>query len=347
MVERSRRSAGATIGACRAAAVEGVAVNLAGGTHHAQRDRGAGYCVFNDAAIAARVVQADSARTRRQARVAIVDLDVHQGDGTAQILAGDASVFTLSLHGARNFPFRKQASDLDVALPDGTADDAYLTALDAALAELQRRFDPQFIIYLAGADAHEDDRLGKLALTMGGMAARDQRVFDFAERLSVPIAVAMAGGYGRDIETTVAIHLQTVRAARDAWLRRRYATRSAGPGVCVADAHAGSSSAHWFALMPFVFVLLWSTGFIVAKYAAPYAPPLTFLLYRFAGVIVVLLPLGLAHAGALAPDAARLAGHGHRRRAASGHIPRWRVGCDCARDAGRQSRPCWSGPSRC
>ncbi len=221
MVERSRRSAGATIGACRAAAAEGVAVNLAGGTHHAQRARGAGYCVFNDAAIAARVVQADSAHTRRQAHVAIVDLDVHQGDGTAQILAGDASVFTLSMHGARNFPFRKQASDLDVALPDGTADDAYITALDAALAELKRRFAPQFIIYLAGADAHEDDRLGKLALTIGGMALRDQRVFDFAERLRVPIAVAMAGGYGRDIETTVAIHLQTVRAARDAWLRRR------------------------------------------------------------------------------------------------------------------------------
>ena len=229
MVERSRRSAGATIGASRAAAVEGVAVNLAGGTHHAQRDRGAGYCVFNDAAIAARVVQADAARARRQARVAVVDLDVHQGDGTAQILAGDGSVFTLSLHGARNFPFRKQLSDLDIALPDGTADEAYLAALDAALDELQRRFEPQFIIYLAGADAHEDDRLGKLALTLDGMAARDQRVLDLAQRLNAPIAIAMAGGYGRDIETTVAIHLQTVRAARDAWARRqRNAERRAG-----------------------------------------------------------------------------------------------------------------------
>jgi acetoin utilization deacetylase AcuC-like enzyme len=221
MVERSRRSAGATIGACRTAAVEGIAVNLAGGTHHAQRDRGAGYCVFNDAAIAARVIQSDLAVTRRQTRVAIVDLDVHQGDGTAQILAGDASVFTLSLHGARNFPFRKQASDLDIALPDGTADAAYLTALDAALEELQRRFEPQFIIYLAGADAHEDDRLGKLALTLDGMAARDRRVLDLAEQRGVPIAIAMAGGYGRDIEMTVAIHLQTVRAARDAWARRQ------------------------------------------------------------------------------------------------------------------------------
>jgi len=227
MVERSRRSAGATIGACRAATVDGIAVNLAGGTHHAQRARGAGYCVFNDAAIAARVIQSDLAATRRQTRVAIVDLDVHQGDGTAQILAGDTSVFTLSLHGASNFPFRKQVSDLDIALPDGTADATYLTALDTALQEMQRRFEPQFIIYLAGADAHEDDRLGKLALTQDGMAARDRRVLDLAELLDVPIAIAMAGGYGRDIETTVAIHLQTVRAARDAWARRQ---RARGPG---------------------------------------------------------------------------------------------------------------------
>jgi acetoin utilization deacetylase AcuC-like enzyme len=221
MVERSRRSAGATIGACRAAAVDGVSVNLAGGTHHAQRDRGAGYCVFNDAAIAARVVQSDSARMRRQLRLAIIDLDVHQGDGTAQILALDDSVFTLSLHGERNFPFRKRASDLDVALPDGTTDDVYLAALDAALTELRQRFKPQFVIYLAGADAHGDDRLGKLALTIDGMARRDRRVLDFAEALDVPIALAMAGGYGRELETTVALHLQTVRAARDAWRGRR------------------------------------------------------------------------------------------------------------------------------
>jgi acetoin utilization deacetylase AcuC-like enzyme len=221
MVERSRRSAGATISACRTAAVEGVAVNLAGGTHHAQRDRGAGYCVFNDAAIAARVIQADAARMRRQLRLAIIDLDVHQGDGTAQILAQDDSVFTLSLHGERNFPFRKQTSDLDVALPDGTTDDTYLAALDAALEELRQRFRPQFVIYLAGADAHGDDRLGKLALSFEGMARRDQRVLEFAEELNVPVALAMAGGYGRELETTVALHLQTVCAARDAWQRRR------------------------------------------------------------------------------------------------------------------------------
>jgi acetoin utilization deacetylase AcuC-like enzyme len=221
MVERSRRSAGATIRACRAAAIEGVAVNLAGGTHHAQHARGAGYCVFNDAVIAARVLQSDAAAARRSVRVAIIDLDVHQGDGTAQILAGDASVFTLSIHGATNFPFRKQSSDLDIALADGTTDEQYLAALDEALVHLRQRFTPQFIIYLAGADAHEGDRLGKLALSSAGMEVRDRRVFEFAEDLGVPIAVAMAGGYGRDIATTVDIHFSTVRTAHDAWRRRQ------------------------------------------------------------------------------------------------------------------------------
>lgn len=217
MVERSLRSAGATIGACRAALTDGVAVNLAGGTHHAQRDRGAGYCVFNDAAIAARTMQLESGRPFN---VAIIDLDVHQGDGTAQILAGDASIFTLSIHGESNFPFRKHASDLDVGLPDATRDEQYLAALDSALSELTHRFEPQFLIYLAGADAHEGDRLGKLKLSAGGMAQRDSRVFDFAERRALPVAVAMAGGYGVDIDVTVSIHLQTVQIAYAAWARR-------------------------------------------------------------------------------------------------------------------------------
>ena len=224
MVERSQRSAGATIAACRAARLSGVAVNLAGGTHHAHRARGAGYCVFNDAAVAARVLQADGASQRRVLPVAVIDFDVHQGDGTAEILTGDDSVFTLSIHGATNFPFRKQHSDLDVALPDGTRDEDYLAALDAALRELQRRFNPGFIIYLAGADAHEGDRLGKLALSSAGMAARDRRVFDLAAQLGVPIAVAMAGGYGRDIASTVDVHLNTVRAAFNAWARRQEAS---------------------------------------------------------------------------------------------------------------------------
>jgi acetoin utilization deacetylase AcuC-like enzyme len=221
MVERSRRSAGATVAACRAALAEGVAVNLAGGTHHAFRGRGAGYCVFNDAAIAARLMQAEALRARgRQLAVAIVDLDVHQGDGTASILAEDPSVFTLSLHGAKNFPFRKTTSDLDVPLPDGTRDADYLAALDHALAELTARFAPNLLIYLAGADAHEGDRLGTLRLTTDGMRARDLRVFALADRLDLPIAVTMAGGYGRDIATTVDVHLNTVRCAFDHWRHR-------------------------------------------------------------------------------------------------------------------------------
>jgi len=209
MVERSRRSAGATIAACRAALVDGVAVNLAGGTHHAQADRGEGFCVFNDAAIAARLMQAE----RRAARVAIVDLDVHQGNGTAAILANDDSIFTLSLHGENNYPFQKAVSDLDIALPDGSGDDEYLTKLDDGLARLFARFDAQLIIYLAGADPHEGDRLGRLKLTAAGLAARDQRVLAAAGTRGLPVAIAMAGGYGRDIEQTVAIHLQTVGIA--------------------------------------------------------------------------------------------------------------------------------------
>jgi acetoin utilization deacetylase AcuC-like enzyme len=209
MVERSRRSAGSTIAACRAALIDGVAVNLAGGTHHAYADRGAGFCVFNDAAIAARLMQAE----RRVSRVAVVDLDVHQGNGTASILARDDTVFTLSVHGAQNYPFEKEESDLDVALPDGTGDAVYLAALEQALAAMFSRFAPQLIIYLAGADPHEGDRLGRLKLTMAGLAARDRMVLSAAAQRGLPVAVAMAGGYGRNIADTVAVHLQTVTMA--------------------------------------------------------------------------------------------------------------------------------------
>jgi len=186
-----------------------VAVNLAGGTHHAYADRGAGFCVFNDAAVAARLMQAE----RRAPRVAIVDLDVHQGNGTASILAKDDSVFTLSLHGERNYPFEKERSDLDVALPDGVGDADYLAALEAALAQLMARFDPQLIIYLAGADPHEGDRLGRMKLSMDGLAARDKQVFELGRQQRIPIAVTMAGGYGKNIEDTVAVHVQTITLA--------------------------------------------------------------------------------------------------------------------------------------
>jgi acetoin utilization deacetylase AcuC-like enzyme len=214
MADRARRSVGATIAACRAAFQEGIAANIAGGTHHSYADKGGGFCVFNDAAVAARLMQAEQARVRRQPlRVAIVDLDVHQGNGTACIFRDDPTVFTLSLHGQKNFPFRKEASDLDVALPDGTGDDAYLQALERALEELSHRFDPGLVIYLAGADPHEGDRLGRLKLTWDGLEARDRRVFDWAWQRGLPLAFAMAGGYGRRIEDTVQVQVNTFGAA--------------------------------------------------------------------------------------------------------------------------------------
>jgi acetoin utilization deacetylase AcuC-like enzyme len=225
MAERARRSVGATISAARAALLEGegVAANLAGGTHHAQADKGSGYCVFNDAAVAARLMQAEwHRRHRRLLRVAVIDLDVHQGNGTAAIFRDDDTVFTLSLHGARNFPFRKQAGDIDVDLPDGCGDEAYLDALDEALAALWRHHGetiPGLVFYLAGADPHEGDRLGRLKLTTAGLAERDRRVFDACRERGIAVAVSMAGGYGRDIDITVGVHLATLQAAVDTWQR--------------------------------------------------------------------------------------------------------------------------------
>jgi acetoin utilization deacetylase AcuC-like enzyme len=219
MADRARRSVGATIAACRWALAEGLAANIAGGTHHAYADKGGGFCVFNDAAVATRLMQAEQGRHRRGLQVAIVDLDVHQGNGTAHIFRDDPTVFTLSLHGARNFPFRKEPSDLDVNLPDGTGDDAYLQALERALEELAQRFDPQLVIYLAGADPHEGDRLGRLKLTWDGLEARDRRVFDWAWQRGLPLAFAMAGGYGRRIEDTVQVQVNTFAAAATYALR--------------------------------------------------------------------------------------------------------------------------------
>lgn len=222
MVERSRRSVGATVMAARAVLfeAEGVSANMAGGTHHAYADRGSGFCVFNDAAVAARLMQAEWARSHvNSLNVAIIDLDVHQGNGSAHIFANDKNVFTLSLHGARNFPFAKEVSDLDVELPDGCDDDAYLHALDLALAELASRFTPNLVIYLAGADPHEGDRLGRLKLSFDGLEARDRRVFDWAWSQRVPLAFCMAGGYGHQIEDTVRVQVNTYRVAQ-AYARR-------------------------------------------------------------------------------------------------------------------------------
>lgn len=221
MAERARRSVGATVAAARVALVQGVAANLAGGTHHAYADKGGGFCVFNDVAVASRVVQAEWGRRQpggaAPLRVAVIDLDVHQGNGTAHIFRADDSVFTLSLHGDKNFPFRKEASDLDVPLPDGCADADYLAALDGALAELDSRFKPGLVMYLAGADPFEGDRLGRLKLTMAGMQARDQRVFDWCGERKLPVVVLMAGGYGLRIEETVAVQLNTYRVALAYW----------------------------------------------------------------------------------------------------------------------------------
>lgn len=220
MVERSRRSAGATIAATRMALHEGVAANLAGGTHHAYGEKGGGFCVFNDAAVAARLMQAEWGRQQRHAlHVAIIDLDVHQGNGTAHIFQQDDSVFTLSLHGERNFPFRKENSDLDVALPDGCGDEPYLQALETALEELQHRFEPGLVIYLAGADPFEGDRLGRLNLSYDGLEARDRRVFDWCWQRRIPLAFAMAGGYGVKIDETVRVQFNTYRVALDYWQR--------------------------------------------------------------------------------------------------------------------------------
>ncbi|HLL19114.1 MAG TPA: histone deacetylase [Rubrivivax sp.] len=223
MVLRSRHSVGATIAAARTALFEGegVAANLAGGTHHAYPHKGSGYCVFNDVAVAARLMQAEWHRRRRALlRVIVIDLDVHQGNGTAAIFSDDPTVFTLSLHGAKNFPFRKEASDLDVELPDGCDDTHYLAALERALQQAwQRHADapPLLAFYLAGADPHEDDRLGRLKLTTAGLAERDRQVFAALRERRIPVAVTMAGGYGRDIHTTVAIQQRTLHEAALSW----------------------------------------------------------------------------------------------------------------------------------
>lgn len=213
MVERSRRSTGATIGACRAALKEGIAMNLAGGTHHAYADKGSGFCVFNDAVVAARLMQSEQAELGKSLQVAIIDLDVHQGNGTASIASQDNSIFTFSMHGENNFPFRKEQSDLDIALPDGTGDQSYAEALERGLAEVFQRSCPQLIIYLAGADVYVRDRLGRLSLSRSGIAWRDDYVLQQARTRKIPVAIAMAGGYGHVIEETVQIQCQTVEIA--------------------------------------------------------------------------------------------------------------------------------------
>ena len=209
MAERARRSAGATLAAAKASLVARCAINLAGGTHHAFRDHGEGFCCYNDAAVAARVLQRDFGVER----VLICDLDVHQGNGTASIFARDLTVFTFSMHGARNYPVRKEISTLDVELADGCDDETYLKKLCTYLPQIIADFQPGTIIYLAGADPYEGDRLGRLKLTKPGLQARDHFVMTAARAAAIPITVTMAGGYANDVTDIVDIHFATVRTA--------------------------------------------------------------------------------------------------------------------------------------
>ncbi|MGY8893799.1 MAG: histone deacetylase family protein [Burkholderiales bacterium] len=217
MAERARRSVGASVAAARVAMTQGIAANLAGGTHHAYADKGGGFCVFNDFCVAARVMQMEWRRHKGRGapgmQVVIIDLDVHQGNGTAHVLSRDPTVFTLSMHGEKNFPFRKEASVLDVALPDGCDDDTYLEALDKAMAQLDNRFAPDLVLYLAGADIHEGDRLGRLKVSDAGVRARDLMVMSWAKAKGLPLAFAMGGGYGNDIAVTVQVQTQTYALA--------------------------------------------------------------------------------------------------------------------------------------
>ena len=209
LVERSLRAVGGTCEAAAAALDDGIAMNLAGGTHHAFADHGEGFCVFNDVAIAIRSLE----RAGRVRRAAIVDLDVHQGNGTNAIFAGDDSVFTFSMHGGKNYPFHKIPGSLDIELADGTRDAEYLGQLSAHLPSVLARAQPDLVVYLAGADPHEGDALGRLGLTFEGLARRDAFVIDICREVGIPVVITIAGGYGRNLDDTVQIHLQTARIA--------------------------------------------------------------------------------------------------------------------------------------
>jgi acetoin utilization deacetylase AcuC-like enzyme len=211
--ERSLRSVQATIEAARDALHGGAGINLAGGTHHAFADHGEGYCVFNDVAVAIRALQ----REGRITRAAVVDLDVHQGNGTAKIFEDDPDVFTFSIHGAKNYPFKKERSRLDVELDDGTGDREYLERLDAHLERVLEQARPELVLYIAGADPYAGDRLGRLQLSIEGLARRDARVFECCSRRAVPVAMVLGGGYPADLTDLVTIHANTVRE-----LLRRY-----------------------------------------------------------------------------------------------------------------------------
>jgi acetoin utilization deacetylase AcuC-like enzyme len=209
LVERSRRAVGGTVAAARHALTHGIAMNLAGGTHHAFADHGEGFCVFNDVAIAIRASQAIG----HIRRAAVIDLDVHQGNGTHAIFAGDPDVFTFSMHGGRNYPFHKVAGTVDVELEDGAGDDVYLDLLATTLPRVLAEAQPDLVFFIAGADPHEGDRLGRLKLSFDGLARRDAYVLERCREVGLPVAITIGGGYGVNIADTVAVHATTVRIA--------------------------------------------------------------------------------------------------------------------------------------
>jgi acetoin utilization deacetylase AcuC-like enzyme len=217
---RSRHSVGGTIAACRSALLHGFAANLGGGTHHAHADHGQGYCIYNDAAVAALVMRQEGLVED----ILICDCDVHQGNGTASILEKISEIFTFSIHGARNFPFRKAQSSLDIGLKDGTGDSEYLEALEGALDYILARFSPQLVIYLAGADPYYDDRIGRLSLSKDGLLTRDRLVFSTFFGMGIPVAVMMSGGYARNVVDIIEIHLGTLRTGMEEW--RHFLTRA-------------------------------------------------------------------------------------------------------------------------
>ena len=211
LVERARRSAGATVEACLTSLDDGVAVHLGGGTHHAFKDQGQGYCVFNDSGIAVRALQAET----HIKRVLILDCDVHQGNGTAALMRNDPTTFTFSIHGKNNFPYRKEKSDLDIALDDGADDRMYLDALEAGVRKSLKQARADAVIYLAGADPYAEDRFGRLDVSKEGLAERDRVVLGRCRKYRLPVAVTIAGGYAPNIEDTVDIHFQTVCIAAE------------------------------------------------------------------------------------------------------------------------------------
>ncbi|QGJ70410.1 Acetoin utilization deacetylase AcuC [Planctomycetales bacterium 10988] len=205
LVERSRRSVGGTIAAARSALMYGAGMNLAGGTHHAFRDRGEGFCVFNDSVVAARTLQ----QREEIQKVLILDCDVHQGNGTAKIVEADPTIFSFSIHGARNYPIQKEVSDLDIALPDEADDALYLEALEEGMEEALAASEPDLVCYLAGADPYHKDRFGRLGLSREGLARRDRMVLERLAQANIPVSISMAGGYAPEIEDIVALHYQT------------------------------------------------------------------------------------------------------------------------------------------